>query len=164
MPASVSAMAIAMKNSGTQSPSLSPLSTLSPWRIRDGTRSSETTAWPSAASVQASTIASTSASAKLTPGHDRRADQRPGDDRQRQADPEQAQRHRVLAAQRAQRDPRRVGEQHERQRDLGEQLDLLAVRRAGPADPSTGPTSSPAVVKNIAPDTFSRSSRRETAA
>ena len=36
VPASASAIAIAMKNSGTQRPSLSPLSTLSPWRIRDG--------------------------------------------------------------------------------------------------------------------------------
>jgi hypothetical protein len=32
------------------------------------------------------------------------------------------------------------------------------------SNPSTGPTSSPAVVKNIAPETFSRSSRRETVA
>ncbi len=68
MPASVSAIAIAMKNRGTQSPSLSPLSTFSPWRIRDGMRASVTTALPSAASVHASTIASTSASVKLIPG------------------------------------------------------------------------------------------------
>jgi hypothetical protein len=32
------------------------------------------------------------------------------------------------------------------------------------SSPSTGPTSRPAVVKNIAPETFSRSSRRETVA
>jgi hypothetical protein len=32
------------------------------------------------------------------------------------------------------------------------------------SNPSTGPTSSPAVVKNIAPETFSPSSRRETVA
>ena len=40
---------------GRRSPSLSPLSTLSPWRIRSGTRSSLTTACPSAASVGART-------------------------------------------------------------------------------------------------------------
>ena len=44
-------------SSGTQIPSLSPLSTLSPWRIRPGTRGSVTTAWPSAASVGARTTA-----------------------------------------------------------------------------------------------------------
>ena len=57
-----------MKKSGTQIPSLRPLSTLRPCRIRDGIRSSVTTAWPSAASVQASMIDSTSASTRLTPG------------------------------------------------------------------------------------------------
>jgi hypothetical protein len=45
-----------------------PLSTLRPCRIRDGIRSSVTTAWPSAASVQASMIERTSASRRLTPG------------------------------------------------------------------------------------------------
>ena len=117
-----------MKNRGTQSPSLSPLSTFSPWRIRDGMRSSVTTAWPSAASVHASTIASTSASVKLIPGITRRADQGSGEDRERQADPQQPQRHRKLVVERAQRDPRRVPEQHQRQRDLGEQLDLFAAQ------------------------------------
>ena len=43
-------------------PSLSPLSTLRPWRTRDGIRGSVTTACPSAASVGASTIASNTAS------------------------------------------------------------------------------------------------------
>jgi hypothetical protein len=37
-----------MKKSGTQIPSLRPLSTLRPCRIREGIRSSVTTAWPSA--------------------------------------------------------------------------------------------------------------------
>ena len=53
---STSAMATAANSSGTQIPSLSPLSRLSPWRIGCGTRSSLTTAWPSAASVGASTM------------------------------------------------------------------------------------------------------------
>ena len=61
-PASASPSAIAMNSSGTQIPSFSPLSTLSPCRIRDGSRGSVTTAWPSAASVGASTMARTSAS------------------------------------------------------------------------------------------------------
>ena len=152
-----------MKNSGTQSPSLSPLSTFSPWRIREGTRSSETTAWPSAASVHASTIASTTASAKLTPGRTAAPITRAGHDRERQADPEQAQRHRGLVAERPQRDPRRVREQDQGQRDLGEQLHLLAVHLQV-HQPQHRPTSRPAVVKNIAPETLSRSSRRETVA
>ena len=127
VPASVSAIAIAMKNSGTHSPSLRPLSTLRPWRIRDGTRSSETTAWPSAASVHASTIASTQRLREARCRARRPRRQRPGDDRERQADPEQRTGTANSLAQRPQRDPRRVGEQHERQRDLGEQLHLLAL-------------------------------------
>ena len=63
LPSSASPIARAMNSSGTHSPSLRPLSTLSPCRIREGRRASVTTAWPSAASVGASTIASTSASA-----------------------------------------------------------------------------------------------------
>ena len=97
--------------------------------MREGTRSSETTAWPSAASVQASTIASTTASAKLTPGTTATPTSAPAGDRERQAEPEEPQRHCVLAAQRVQRDPRRVGEQHQGERDLREQLDVLAVDR-----------------------------------
>ena len=57
-----------MKKSGTQIPSLRPLSTLRPCRTRDGIRSSVTTACPSAASVQASMIERTRASTRLTPG------------------------------------------------------------------------------------------------
>ena len=57
-----------MKKSGTQIPSFRPLSTLRPCRIRDGIRSSVTTAWPSAASVQASMIERTSASTRLILG------------------------------------------------------------------------------------------------
>ena len=49
-----------------QMPSLRPLSTLRPWRILDGRRGSLTTAFPSAASVGASSTASTSASANVS--------------------------------------------------------------------------------------------------
>ena len=59
---STSATATAANRSGTQIPSLSPLSTFRPWRIRCGTRGSVTTAWPSAASVGANTIARITAS------------------------------------------------------------------------------------------------------
>ena len=47
-------------------PSLSPLSTLSPWRIREGTLGSVTTACPRAASVGASTIESSTASMRTS--------------------------------------------------------------------------------------------------
>ena len=116
-----------MKKSGTQIPSLRPLSTLSPCRIRDGIRSSVTTAWPSAASVQASMIESTSASTRLMPGSTPTPASVPASDRQRQPDPEQARGHGELVAQRRERDPRRVREEDERQRRLGQQLDGLGA-------------------------------------
>ena len=62
----VSAIVIAISSNGTQIPSLSPLSTLSPWRTRTGTRGSVTTASPSAASVGARTMASRIASISVT--------------------------------------------------------------------------------------------------
>ena len=108
-------------------------------------------------------MASTSASAKLMPGHDRSAGERAGKDRERQADAEQPQRHRVLAAQRAQRDPRGIGEQDERQRDLREPLDRLALELEV-EQPEHRPGEEAAVVKNIAPETFTRWSRLETVA
>ena len=52
---STSAAATAANSSGTQIPSLSPLSMFNPWRIRPGTRGEVTTAWPRAASVGART-------------------------------------------------------------------------------------------------------------
>ena len=116
-----------MKKSGTQIPSLRPLSTLRPCRIRDGIRSSVTTAWPSAASVQASMIESTSASTRLTPGSTPTPDERPGGDRERQADAEQPRRYGELGAQGRERDPRGVGEEDERQRRLRQQLHRLAA-------------------------------------
>src|SRR3954453_1525682 len=60
------------------------------------------------------------------PGDHQRAHQGAGDDREREADAQQPQRHRELPTERAQRDPRGIREQHERQRDLRQQLDLLA--------------------------------------
>ena len=87
-----------------------------------------TTAWPSAASVGARITASSSASAHESREAGERDDEA-GHERQRQADPEQAQRHRELAAQRAQVDPRGVCEQDQRERRFGEQLDRLAGRR-----------------------------------
>jgi hypothetical protein len=63
---STSAIATAANSSGTQMPSLRPLSTLSPCRIRCGTRGSVTTACPSAASVGASTTARITASSMLS--------------------------------------------------------------------------------------------------
>ena len=55
-----------MKSKGTQIPSLSPLSTLRPWRMRAGTSGLVTTAWPSAASVGASTTPMITASSMLS--------------------------------------------------------------------------------------------------
>ena len=61
-PASACAIASTMKNSGTQMPSFRPLSTFRPWRTRDGSRGSVTTACPSAASVGARITARSRAS------------------------------------------------------------------------------------------------------
>ena len=61
-----SAAATAAKSSGTQIPSLRPLSTSRAWRIRPGTRGSVTTAWPRAASVGARMIAMIAASPKVS--------------------------------------------------------------------------------------------------
>ena len=63
---STSATATAANSSGTQMPSLSPLSTFSPWRIRAGMRGSVTTACPSAASVGARTTARITASSTVS--------------------------------------------------------------------------------------------------
>ena len=54
-PPTILAAAMAMKNSmkGTESPSFSPASTLSAWRMRMGTRELVTMIWPSPASVGA---------------------------------------------------------------------------------------------------------------
>ena len=152
-----------MKNSGTQSPSLSPLSTFSPWRIREGTRSSETTAWPSAASVHASTIASTSASAKLTPGMTAAPIRAPA--MIVSGRPIPSRRSGTANSWRSARNEIR---------DASANSTSVSVISASSftcspctcrsSSPSTGPTSRPAVVKNIAPETFSRSSRRETVA
>ena len=61
------------------------------------------------------------------PGDHERAHEGARDDRQREADAQQPQRHGELPTQRAQRDPRGIREEHERQRDLGQELDLLAL-------------------------------------
>ncbi len=72
-PSSASAMVRKMISSGTQMPSLSPLSTLSPWRIRDGSRLLLTTGCPNAASVGARMVASAAAVQMLRSGRRSRA-------------------------------------------------------------------------------------------
>ena len=58
-------------------PSLRPASTFRLWRIRTGSRVSVTTAWPSAASVGARMIASTSASGQASPSRRTTASTKP---------------------------------------------------------------------------------------
>jgi hypothetical protein len=64
--ASASLTASAIRSSGTQMPSFNPDSTFNPCRMREGRRASVTTACPSAASVGARMIASSSASPRLS--------------------------------------------------------------------------------------------------
>ena len=159
-----SASATAANSSGTQIPSLSPLSTLSPWRIRCGTRGSVTTACPSAASVGASTIAEDD---RLLDGQ--LAEQDGGRDgaerdRQRQADPEQPHRHADRAAEvrrgrRARR--RRTAPGRASPRPAGARPSPLA--RSMPSS-ALGPTSSPNATNRIAGVIGVPASRRETAA
>ena len=66
IPDSTSATATAANSSGTQIPSLRPLSTFSPWRILPGMRGWVTTACPSAASVGARTTARITASSMVS--------------------------------------------------------------------------------------------------
>ena len=87
-----------------------------------------TTVWPSAASVGARMIASEE---RLRPGEvaeERDRDDEARDDRQRQADSEQAHRDAERPSQRLQVDARGVGEQDDGERRLGEGLDLGAGR------------------------------------
>ena len=123
VPSSHSARASAMKKSGTQIPSLRPLSTLRPCRIRDGIRSSVTTAWPSAASVQASMIDSTSASTRLTPGSTPTPTSVPAAIVSGRPIPSRRAGTANSPAQRGERDPRGVSEEDQRQRRLRQQLD-----------------------------------------
>ena len=118
-----------MKNSGTQIPSFRPLSTLRPWRTRSGSRGSVTTACPSAASVGARMTASRSASGHDSEPKRTRATPKPASERQRQPEAEQTSRDRDLVPERAEVDPRRVAEEDERERRLGQQLDRLAGDR-----------------------------------
>ena len=62
MPPSIASSARKTVRKGTDPPSFSPLSTLSAWRIRSGTRSLVTIAWPSPASVGARTVPTIAAS------------------------------------------------------------------------------------------------------
>ena len=116
-----------MKNSGTQIPSFSPLSTLRLWRTRDGRRGDVTTAWPSAASVGARMIASTSASGHARSPSSATPATKPA--RIVSGRPIPSRRAGIPSVRRsaAQVDPRRVGEEHDRQRRLGERLDLVPV-------------------------------------
>ena len=101
---STSATATAAKSSGTQMPSLRPLSTLRPWRIRAGTRGSVTTACPSAASVGASTTPRISASSTLSSPKTAAAATAPSRIVSGETDPEQPDRHVERPAQRAEVD------------------------------------------------------------
>ena len=112
-----------MKSNGTHRPSFSPLSTFRPWRMRDGRRGSVTTAWPSAASVGASTIASTSASANVSTGRSPSATSVPA--RIVSGSPIPSSRAGTSTSLRSapQVDPRRVGEEHEREGRLHDRAD-----------------------------------------
>ena len=90
-----------------------------------------TTAWPSAASVGASTTASTSASAMLNSPKRAAASSGAERDRERQADPQEPEWHGELLAQLPELDPRGVREQDDGQCRLRQRADRLVRRRSG---------------------------------
>ena len=125
-PSSACATASAIRKSGTQMPSLRPLSTFRLWRMRTGRRCDVTTTWPSAASVGARMIATRSASGQARSASSDERDGEAGEDRERKPDPEQSRGDVRASAQRREVDPRRVGEEDDREGRLGEGLDLEA--------------------------------------
>src|SRR3954452_19707829 len=134
--ASVSAHASTMNSSGTQMPSLRPLSTLSPWRMRIGRRGSVTTALASGAAGGAGEEGGEEDGGQQGLRDRQRGEQRLGEerserDRQRQSDAEKPRRHAALAAQDADVDPGGVGEQDEGERRLREGADRRIGRRVG---------------------------------
>ena len=162
---STSAIATAANSSGTQMPSLSPLSTLSPWRMRCGTRGSVTTACPSAASVGASTTARITASSMLSSPKTAAAATAPSAIVSGRPMPEQPHRHVDRAAQRTEIDARRVGEQHQRERRLRQRrARSSSCSRGRSRRAPSGPTSSPKATNRIAGVIGVPDSRRETAA
>ncbi len=115
-------------------PSLSPLSTLRPWRTRDGTRGSVTTACPSAASVGASTIASRTASMNASCPNTATPASAPATIVS--GSPIASRRRGTTYWRRSARevDPRRVREEDDRQRRLGDPANGFAPdRRVEPA-------------------------------
>ena len=149
-----------MRNSGTHSPSLSPLSTFKPCLIRDGTRWSVTTAWPSAASVQASMIASTSASTRLTPGSTATPAAAPAaivSGRPRPSSRSGT----AYSRRRARTEIREASANSTRVRVISATSFTSSLPTERSSRPSTGPASRPAAVKNIAAVTLSPSSRRD---
>src|SRR3954447_3071083 len=151
-----------MKKSGTQIPSLRPLSTLRPCRIRDGIRSSVTTAWPRAASVQASMIESTSASTRVTPGSTPIPTSVPAAIVSGRPIPSSrtgtANSLRSAVSEMRDASAKRTSVSVASASSLtGSPLTCRSIR------PSTGPASSPAEVKKIAGVTTDRSNRPETA-
>ena len=74
-------------------------------------------------------IASTSASGQREASEERECGDEPGDDREREPDPEQPRRYTKRAPKRAEVDARRIGEEDDRERRFGERLDLEPGRR-----------------------------------
>jgi hypothetical protein len=105
---------------------LRPLSTFNPCRIRDGTlvgddRLAERGVGAREHDREHERLDEADAGQQADPG------ERAEDDRERQPNPEQPGRYRELLAQSRERDPGGIGEEHERQRRLREQLDWLAA-------------------------------------
>ena len=137
-----------MNSSGTQMPSLSPLSTFRPWRTRSGRRCSRDDGLPERGVGGGEHDRQDDRLGRREAAEQRRRDAGRRGDRQRQADTEQPQRHGVLPPQRAQVDARGVGEEHDARASPPRARDLGRGRRALAAS-TWGPSSTPIARKTI---------------
>ena len=140
----------ATRKKGTARPSLSPLSTSSACRTRAGTDGSVTTRWPRAASVEAQHGRQQEDGGERHAGEREHADAETGEHRQRQADEQQATRPAELVTQGAEIEARRVAEEQQHERHLGEALGHGALERDVDQPSTYAPATKPAPMKTIA--------------
>ena len=135
-PSSSAATASVKTTIGVTMPSLSPLSTLRVRRTRVGIRSSLITCALSAASVGARAAPTKPASAHVKSWNIHAATSEPSHHRERKADPEQSRRKAGVVTEAGQVHSRRVREEQQRQRHLGEQVDRRGFNIDGERSPA----------------------------
>ena len=128
-PSTVAAAAMRAVTAGVAMPSLRPLSTFSERRMDAGSDSSDTTLALSAASVGAKHGAEQGGQLPRQVGQQRRSEPGTERERERQSDGEQAGREPGVAAEVLRVDPGGVGEQEQREGDLGQSVHRVRLDR-----------------------------------